>query len=593
MKRLHFVFLIFVFSILPTHAQTNSKKLPKDCNALLARQLVEQQADQSKSVAETDKRVNILLRVADFLWIADEETARKYFAEAFQISRERFREKGAEISENKDGLLMQKPDYRFAVISAIAKRDAEWANKLSENVLKEYDEDAEKDRRDANNRETEVEELIGIAARTAKDNPKLSLTLARRAMRYPLGRNWYWTLFEMADKNRTLADQIYTELLANYPNAEVFRILYLSAYPFGNERIFGVEKYSLGASVPAGFAANQNLQRQFLLTLFNRVLKLTAENTTASINIEIAETAVAVMALNELEPIIIRQFPDLMPKFSQAKIHADSITNAADLKKAKERDESGKESYKSFDENLAEVERLESVGKLGDYDIFKLVNSAKKDDDYKKAESWIDKMSEEAARTGTTNFFYFNRSKLATKENRLEDARRYALKVPKIEHRAVLFFDIAGAKLKEPLTKSESLDTLLEVSQTAQKAPDTVEKAQVLLGTAFMYEKVDHFAALGVLSEAIKTANKLDNPNLFTGYVLQIVKGKRFSHYSSYEVPGFNINRTFYELSKNDFQNSLTYATDFSDGYLRTLAVLAVVKDCEKNDKPVKSKSIK
>jgi hypothetical protein len=76
---------LLIFSALSTHAQNTSKKPVKECNALLARQLVEQQAEESKSVAETDKRVNILLRVADFLWVADEVTARKYFAEAFKL----------------------------------------------------------------------------------------------------------------------------------------------------------------------------------------------------------------------------------------------------------------------------------------------------------------------------------------------------------------------------------------------------------------------------------------------------------------------------------------------------------------------------
>jgi len=96
MKRLYLFLLLFVFSSVTLQAQINLKKPLKECNALLARQLVEQQADASKSVEETDKRINILLRVADFLWIADEETARKYFAEAFQIANEPFREKGVE-----------------------------------------------------------------------------------------------------------------------------------------------------------------------------------------------------------------------------------------------------------------------------------------------------------------------------------------------------------------------------------------------------------------------------------------------------------------------------------------------------------------
>lgn len=582
-------FYFLIFSLLISSSLVPAQKPPpkplKECSALLARQMVEQQAEASKSVVETDKRVNILLRVADFLWISDEATARKYFAEAFQIAQERFREKGIEKKEEK-GLTIQLSDYRFNVISAIAKRDAEWAKKLSDIVLKEFDEDKTKDSRNEYDKNLEVEEILRLAAQTAKNNPNLSLTLARRAMKYPLIQGWYWNLFGMAQNNQPLADQVYGELLTNYPNSEVYNLLYLSAYPFGKEQIFGVEKYSLGMSVPASFSPNQNLQRQFLLTLLRRIMRLTAESTTESLQ-EIPETASAVMALDDLEPLVAQKFPDLAQMFSQAKIHANSIVAGNDLQEARNSENANKKFNNSFEVQLEEAEKAESEGKLQESQIFGLVISAKTDEQYKKSESWIDKLSEESTRSAMFNLFYFQRSKLAVKEKRLEDARKYALKVPIIEHRAVLFFDIAEAKMKEPLTKVESLDTLLEVSQIAGKAPDSIEKAQVLLGLAFMYEEVDHFAALGALSDAIKTANKLEKPNLFTSSVMQTVKGKTFTHFSSYEVPGFEVTATFYELSKKDFLTALTYATNFSDGYVRTLAVLATVKDCEKNiEKP-------
>lgn len=591
MKRFYLFLLLTVFSFVCIHAQTNSKKPLKECNALLARQLVEQQADESKSIAETDKRINVLLRVADFLWINDEETARKYFAEAFQLAQSRFREKGVEKTESKS-LVVYQPDYRFNVISAVAKRDAEWAKKLTEALLKEFD-DKEKDKRGENDEDNEIQDLIGLAARTAKDNPNLSLTLARRAMRYPLIYSWYFSLYQMAGSNQPLADQIYGELLANYANAEVFRLLYLSAYPFGRERIFGVEKYSLGASVPANFSPNPNLKRQFLLTLFRRVMKLTAEDTAKSMHTSNVETAVAVSALNELDSIVAQQFPDLMQFFSQAKIHANSVVAGEALEAAKRQDETGKGFYKSFEDKLAELEKAEAEGKLQDIQIFRLANAAKTEEDFKQAQNWLDKIKEEPTRESTINYFYFQRSKLATKEKRFEDARKFADKVAKIENRAVLYFDVAEAKMKEPITKLESLETLLEVYQTANKAPDTIEKAQVLLGLTFMYEKVDRSNAFDSLADAIKTANKLENPNLFTSNVTQQIIGKGFAFYTSYSVPGFEVSETFYALSQTDFLSALTHATNFSDKYLRTLAVLATVKDCEKNEKLVKPKSVK
>ena len=585
----YFYLFLFIFSSFTIHAQTNSKKPLKECNALLARQLVEQQADESKSVAETDKRVNILLRVADFLWIADEETARKYFAEAFQIAQAHFQEKGIEKKDSK-GFAYPQFDVRFNVIGAVAKRDAEWAKKLSELVLKQFDEDRERNNRSDLSKDDEIQSILGIAARSAKDNPNLSLTLARRAMRYPLINGWYFNLYQMAGNNQSLADQIYGELLVNYQNAEVFRLLYLSAYPFGQERIFGVEKYSLGMSVPANFSPNPNLKRQFLLALFRRVMKLTSESTGKSLQTATPESAIAAMALNEFELIVTQQFPDLSQTYTQARIHANSVVASTDLEAAKKSDEQGKGFYKPFEERIQEVEQAEGEGKLTDGLIFQLVQAAKTEENYKKTETWLAKIVDEKGREAVADYFYFQRSKLATKEKRFDDGRKFALKASQIEHRAVLFFDIAEAKMKEPMTKLESLDTLLEVYQMALKAPDTVEKAQVLLGLAFMYEKIDHYNALNSLADAIKTANKVENPNLTTGFISRTIYLKNYTSYTGYSVPGFDVSETFHELSQKDFLNALTHATNFSDKYLRTLAVLATVKDCEKNDKPTKQK---
>ncbi|MDQ3323627.1 MAG: hypothetical protein M3525_14515 [Acidobacteriota bacterium] len=571
-------------------AQTAPKKPIKQCDAQLARQLIEQQADFSRTLGETDRRANVLIKVADFLWTGDEEAARRYFTEAFEVAQNRFREKGLEKSDNK-GLISYKPDYRFMVIEAIAKRDAQWAKRLSEVVLKEFDEDKEKDMREEYDRSSETQKLLGIASRIAKENPDLAQSLARRVMKYPLTNSWYFNLYQMAGNNQALADSIYAELLANYADAEVYRLLYLSAYPFGRERIFGIEKYSLGTSVPPNFSPNPNLKRQFLTTLFRRVSRLTAENTGKSLQTGTPESAVAVIALNELETVVAQQIPDLMPMFSQSKLQANSTVSNEIMDSTNKRNEQGENWNKSFAEKLKDVEKADAEGKLKDSLIYQLATSAKKEEDFKAAESWLDKIREDAARVGTINYFYYQRAKLATKEKRFDEARKHAEKVAKIENRAVLYFDIAEAKLNEANTKYESLDALLEVYQMAAKAPDSVEKAQILMGLAHVYEKISHSNALDSLALAVKTANAIESPNLFSSSQTQQIIGKGFMFYASYDVPGFDLNKTFYEISRNDFQGALAQAESFNDKYLRTLAVIAAVKDCEKNVKPVKPKA--
>jgi hypothetical protein len=337
MKRFYSVFFVLIVLAFSVHAQATAKKPIKQCNAQLARQIVEQQADFSKTLEQTDQRINVLIKIADFLWISDQESARNYFAEAFKVAQERFREKGNEpLVQGR--MILRRVDYRFEVVRAITKHDGEWAKKLSEQILKEFDEDKEKEKRDNYAQDREVRELLNVAAKVSKDNPALALSLVRRVMRYPLTDDWYSSLYQMAGNNQALADQIYGEALANYANVEVFRLLYLSAYPFGRERIFGIESTTLYKSVPDGFSPNPNLKRQFLLALFRRVANLTPENIEKSPQTSTPESAVAVLAMNELELIVSQQFPDLMPAFSQAKIRANSVVNNEMMEAANKRD---------------------------------------------------------------------------------------------------------------------------------------------------------------------------------------------------------------------------------------------------------------
>lgn len=591
MKNLLFIVIwSALFMCLNITAQTSQKKESvKQCVPLLAGQIVEQQAAESKTIEETDKRIEVLARIADFLWTQNEPAARGYFAEAYQIAQYRFREKEVERTNEKKFVLL-KPDYRFKVINAIIKRDSAWAKKLSDDILKEFDEKQEKDSSGANDAlsESEVEKILNVAAGNAKDNPQLALSLVRRVMRYPLTASWYFNLYKMAGENQQLADAVYAELLNSHADAEVYRLLFLSAYPFSRDRIFGIEKHSLGMDVPANFSPNSQLKGQFLNTLFRRVLTLTPENTSESLHTHTPETAVALLAMNEIEPLVARQFPNLLQVASQAKIHAISITSNDILSKANKRDEFGKNFSKSFDAKLKDVEDADKEGKLTDGQIVSLITSAKTEKEFVAAETWLDKIRESGTREGAENYFYFQRSKLALKENRFAEAKRYAERVSTIQHRAILLLAIAESRLIEIASQQEMYEVLLEVDKIANKSPDSVEKAQVYLALASQYAKFDHYSAYNSLSDAIRTANKLDNPNLFATTQSQEIIGKKFSHSIVFEVPGFDMNKVFYQISQKDFQGALLQAGNFSDKYYTALATLAVVKDCKESGKPKK-----
>lgn len=595
MKRVSLIFALLLIGYLYIASAQSPKASPglrpqanpKKCEPQLARLLVDQLASDSKSIAETDKRINVLIKVADFLWVPDVESSRSLFAEAFQVARDRFKEKGFEQSTDKGGLIRLQPDHRFAVIRAVAKRDAKWARQLTEIVLKDKQEEAEDAKRKPFNEGREVSEILQIAMAMLDSDQAAAMAYLRRAMQYPLEQYWIYALHTgFEKKGAAFSDPLYLELLNNYANADPSRLLALSLYPFAAQRMIGIAKSNLSTSVPPGLTPNPNLQKQFLAVFLRRINSLSPEEASKFTMGSIPESAFAFGALNEIEPLIAGQFPELAEPFTQARASMMSLMTDGSRDAVASGERRNSETMRPFDQKIKALEEAEAKGKLTDYMIAGLIMSLNKEEQFETLEPWLEKITEETPRNQSFAYFYFARSKLAAKESRFDDARKYADKVEKIEHRAVLYFDIAEARMKDPSTKLDSLDSLNEVYKMAMKAPDTVEKAQVFLGLAFVYEGVDHANALDSVANAARTSGKLNAPNLFAGSISQQIIGKDYSIFTSYSVPGFDVNRTFYELSKRDFQGALTQAEGFTDKHLRTLAVLAVVRDCEKELKP-------
>ena len=586
MRPIKFLSVLLVLFSLNIYAQKPAEII-QPCDQDFARLLVEQQVNEGKSVEDSLKRIKIYLRAADFLWKFDEPTARKYFADAFDFAEKRFAEKGFEQEPvNPKKLNVFKPDYRMQVVRAVAKKDGNWAKKLSEKLLKEYEASVKDRGEDSYDKTREVRDLLGIAVQSVETNPELSLYFFRRAMQYPLDDYWYYNLYATARKNPKLSDQVYSELLKVYANESPQNLLFLSAYPFASDRTFGVDKYQTGTTVPPEISANQNFQVQFFNTFFNRIDKFfnnPEELYKTPDKFSLPEISYIISGLQDVEPIILTNYPNLLQRFNTVKAKANSLLSAEAKKDLEERQKNYEKNGMSFEERYKELETMDSEGKLNDNAIISLIFTLKEEYQYEKLESWIDKITNETARDSTKNLFYFRRSQIAAEENRLTDAEDFAEQVSKTQLKAVLFLKIAEQQLKTDYQKNEAETILLKVSKLAQKAENSVEKAQVSFGVAYLFEKVNHAYALDELGAAIRTVNLLENPDIFSTSVHQQIITDSNSYFTVYNTPGFNMETTFGEISKKDFQLSLAHAKSFDDNYFRTLAVLAVADNCVKN----------
>src|ERR1043166_1131361 len=175
-------------------AQLKPDSFPRStCSRDSALSLIQRQIDLSKTIDRDPQRIPLLIRVADLSWPLDQDKARATFSDAFEIATRLFKEKGAPDSKD-GGLIVAGIDYRYTVITAIAKRDSAWARKLSQQILKEDDDAAaakadveaekEKGRRDPGAAQTSAD-LMKIALGVLDTNQDTSVTFARSTLQYP------------------------------------------------------------------------------------------------------------------------------------------------------------------------------------------------------------------------------------------------------------------------------------------------------------------------------------------------------------------------------------------------------------------------
>lgn len=554
------------------------------CNIEYAKFLASQQVTESRSVREPEKRIKILIRSAEFAWKIDEPAAREYFTEAYKLAVEDYNERGMRSAEQKDGIMTVPPDMRLEVVRSIAKFDSKWMQKLTEEILKEF-EKAAKDRKGFD-KTRELNTLLWIAAEIADTDPDTSWYLLRSVMKYELDQHWFHSLYSVGKKNLSMSSALYQELLMRYQNEPPQRLLYLAGYPFASDRSIGIDKYQVSNTPPPDLTPDVELQRRFIEVFFNRVnayandpqLRMQPPGE----SYRLPEVAYMASALDDLEPHIMTTLPFLLSRFSAARAQVASMMTEEIKKNMDTRAGYTSQMPLSFEERIALLEEADKEGKLEDSMIIGLVTfwGKRTDDNFNQLEPWLDKIKEESPRVSSTSYFWYKRADLAIKENRFADANKYAQRVPELEHRAILAFDLARAQLESINDAASAYQTLAEVAKLARTMDESPVKAKILLGLAHQYEKMNVSFAMEELAEAVRVLNRQKDPDMSSSSIMRIIKGEKYTFYAVLTAPGFNIEDTFRKMGEADFGMTLSNAKALDDRYLRTIAVINSARLC-------------
>ncbi|QQS33438.1 MAG: hypothetical protein IPM50_02335 [Acidobacteriota bacterium] len=586
-----FLSLLAISIVTQIAVSQSTETAAPNCDVNLATQLVRQQVRESSTITANDKQIRILIRSADFLWKYDEQAARDFFADAFKRA-EAEHEKAGDGSKARDGFdarfREQVPDHRMDVIRAVAKHDAKWADQLIARVIDEY----KKNLGEAGSkfREREIDALLGIAIAVAANDRDLARTIFRRVMAFPLTMMMGAAISSISQTDKELSDSLYVEALARYRDERPRRLLFLSAYPFAQGRIMGIDKFQFGFSIPVDMEPNKPLQRLIIETFLGRVARFAANQSDLALPPETPykpEPLYLVTGLNDIEPIVISEFPDLLDRLAAARSQALALLDAEMRKTLESSGNHVEQLSMSLDERIAAAIEADKAGKLTDEMIIQLITWGEaSEEQLAKIQPFLDKIKDEKAKKEASAFFWFKRGLRSVKDERFDDAEKHAERIGDLELKAYVYFELADKTARSANDQAAKFEILNKLSKVIRAAPDSVVKAQMLLGLSGKYGELNHTIALDEISESIKVVNKLKDPDLLSNFVMKQIATKDMAFFASYSIPGFDLERAFGDLSKRDMDMALAHARSFDDRFFRTLAVIAIAKQCVAAPKP-------
>jgi hypothetical protein len=389
-------------------------------------------------------------------------------------------------------------------------------------------------------------------------------------------------LYNLSARDRSAGDQFYQQALAAYATAPIERLLYLSSYPFGNNREAGdMPGYTI-YRVPAGFEPSPMLQRAFVQTLLRRAEMLIADPAQASSGTRTGDAEELWLAFTKLAPQIQKSLPDLAAA-------VESSRGNLGTRMAPDKQQSMKDRYdssygdsgpkKSFDEKVEAALKNPNVNRRDQELTFGILTGSA-DEPLDHVLSALDKISDTSLRQPLLNALYFDRTQRAIKDKNFDDARKFASQVEELDQRAFLLMQVAEEVLKQDADQTQAREVLEAVAEAAAKAPNTATKVRAMLGVAYLYTKFDMTRAVVVIGDAVQTINRIEHPDFRQQFVMRKIEGKTFGSYASFQTPGFNPENTFREIGKVDFDGMLNQASNLSDKPLRATLTLVLIESC-------------
>ena len=584
-------------------AAKDQKEAEMTAQQVRALNLVEQTGKEAGKLEDQRQGARLQAIAADMLWKHQRDQARQLFQDAFQLADDYY-QKSQDSNQIRvsNSAYTSRGDVRIEVIRLINKNDQELGREYTE----KYIASKKKQRESSQSPSNSMDRMFGSDAQASRDllqaamtlldtDIKLSVGIAQRSIALGVPPNLSGFLNNLAARDLSAADNLFIFALNRLRSEQApmaAQLLSLSAYPFGDEEIKvsdGSSSSMWGFGKPKDFKFNPALAQRYLASGLEILSKASepavAQMSDGSTRIETALFAAKYLTprVTEYQPALLDSWNNLIAKITS--LTADRARRNIDQdasEDARKRSERQNPSPDQTSDNLRSlIDRAKNAGDIGEKDDLysEAALAAQQAGNTSQALDLAGNITDLTIRMKIKSWISYEASLKASKEKKLDEARRLAFDVQESDQRAYLFLEIARAALteKDQFRVNQILD---EALQQAYKADDSPAKLRSLLGLINIYLQVDKNQAFVIAENFVRTANRIPVDKFLPGKdsanLTRVMESKGRSMAMVNSVDDFNSDLVFAALAKSDFQRALTLAEGFENAPVRLSSYLAI-----------------
>jgi len=578
----------------------NEKQLKREQQQARAVALIEQIGSEAELWDDRGAAVEALANAADLVWDRNPARASKWLRKAWDLVEQVVEGEQnpalKEFTRQSDKALLKSLILRVA-----QSHDPKLADQFVQEIAEQQPE-TKKDRGAFDDRTARSEQLLWLAQQSLETNPQLAFNLAQRSLSDGLSFTLQNLMTGLRKKDVALSNQLYDLALARFSRgvADPSEAEVLAGYLFQpgvsfSSNAAGIVIMSMNPAFrnePPVYVSEPERAHRFLLAAYQMFF-------TRPLPLESPEEKQRAQKIWVFGNRNSGRYDSVAPEFSvplksylaqlESKLfpegRGDPFGN--NRKASGEPAASEKERYESrlaALEERAEKTADPAARNLAYVDVVLAVDV----DDYARAKSFAEKISDETLRADAVSFVFYRSALAQVRKKDFDKAAELTSQIANAPRRALVKIALAqslfNAESKSAdeikLDQQKGLDLLTEVERELRKEEPSANVAKILLARVALIGKFDRNQALVALQQSLQSINKLDQFDWKSNAAPRLgIKGSwRSENLADTPRVGFSLRSAIEPLVAAEFENLLNLTASLRARELRGLAQLEIAR---------------